>query len=155
MEKLIFDSGVKEYQINDNGVLRFNPSDLNVYARFLDAMDKIQTVENDLVAKAKEIEKLEDQEQSGVAVLRLMAEADREVKKILTEVFGADNNFDEILGGVNLLAVATNGERVITNFLAVLQPIMVAGAENCAKQQVDAAVAEAKLSQAQRTVARE
>lgn len=150
MEKLIFDSGVKEYQINDNGVLRFNPSDPNVYARFLDAMDKIQTVENDLVAKAKEIEKLEDQEQSGVAVLRLMAEADREVKKILTEVFGADNNFDEVLGGVNLLAVATNGERVITNFLAVLQPIMVAGAENCAKQQADAAVAEAKLNRAQR-----
>lgn len=150
MEKLFFDSGVKEYQVNDNGVLRFNPSDPNVYARFLDAMDKIQTVENDLVAKAKEIEKLEDQKQSGVAVLRLMSDADREVKKILTEVFGADNDFDEILGGVNLLAVATNGERVITNFLAVLQPIMVAGAENCAKQQVDAAVAEAKLNRAQR-----
>lgn len=150
MEKLIFDNGIKEYQINDGGVLRFNPSDPNVYTRFLDVMDKIQTVENELVAKAKEIEKAEDQSQSGAAVLRLMAEADRETKKLLAEVFGEENDFDAILGGVNLLAVATNGERVITNFLEALQPIMVAGAENCAKQQADAAVAEAKLNRAQR-----
>lgn len=150
MEKLIIDSGIKEYQINDNGVLRFNPSDPNVYARFMDAMSKIQSVEDDLVAKAKEIEKTEDQEQNGAAVLRLMAEADRENKKILTEVFGEDNDFDKLLGGVNLLAVASNGERVITNLLAAIQPIMVAGAENCAKQQADKAVAKAKLNRAQR-----
>lgn len=150
MEKLIFDTGVKEYQINDNGVLRFNPSDPNVYARFLAAMGKIEAVENALVNKAQEIESIEDQSESGAAVLQLMAEADREIKIILSEVFGQANNFDEILGGVNLLAVTANGERVITNFLEALQPIMVAGAESCAKQQADAAVAEAKLNRAQR-----
>ena len=150
MEKLIFDTGVKEYQINDNGVLRFNPSDPNVYARFLTAMGKIDEVENTLVNKAQEIESIEDQSESGAAVLQLMAEADREIKIILSEVFGQANNFDEILGGVNLLAVTANGERVITNFLEALQPIMVAGAESCAKQQADAAVAEAKLNRAQR-----
>lgn len=150
MEKLIFDSGIKEYQINDGGVLRFNPSDPNVYARFLDAMEQIQAVENNLVAKAKEIENSENQTESGTAVLRLMAEADRKTKNILTEVFGKANDFDELLGGVNLLAVASNGERVITNFLAALQPIMVAGAESCAKQQAEAAVAEAKMNRAQR-----
>lgn len=150
MEKLIFDTGIKEYQINDDGVLRFNPSDPNVYARFMDAMEQIQTIEKALVAKAKGIEKAEGQTESGAAVLRVMAEADREVKKILTNVFGKGNDFDVLLGGVNLLAVAGNGERVITNFLSVLQPIMVAGAENCAKQQADKAVAEAKLNRAQR-----
>lgn len=150
MEKLFIDSGIKEYQINDNGVLRFNPSDPNVYARFMDAMAQIQAVEDSLVAKAKEIENVEDREQNGAAVLRIMAEADRETKKILTDVFGACNDFDKLLGGVNLLAVAGNGERVITNFLAALQPIMVEGAENCAKQQADKAVAEAKLNRAQR-----
>lgn len=152
MEKLIIDSGIKEYQINDNGVLRFNPSDPNVYARFMDAMGKIQSVEDNLVAKAKELENAESQEANGAAVLRIMAEADRETKKILTEVFGEGNDFDKLLGGVNLLAVASNGERVITNFLAALQPIMVEGAENCAKQQADKAVAEAKLNRAQRRV---
>ena len=79
-----------------------------------------------------------------------MRDADRDTKKILSEVFGADNDFDKILGGVNMLAVAGNGERVITNLLAALQPIMVEGAQNCAKQQADAAVAQAKRSRAQR-----
>lgn len=150
MEKLFFDSGVKEFQVNEGGVLRFNPSDPNVYARFLSVMGKIQAVEDELVAKARDIQQSEDQAESGAAVLRLMSEADRKTKDLLTEAFGAGNDFDEILGGVNLLAVASNGERVITNFLAVLQPIMVSGAENCAKQQADAAVAEAKLNRAQR-----
>ena len=49
MEKLVFDSGVKEYKLGTGGVLRFNPSDPNVYARFMDAMDKIRAVEADLV----------------------------------------------------------------------------------------------------------
>lgn len=150
MEKLIFDTGVKEYKINGSGILRFNPSDPNVYARFLDAMEKIQTVEKKLVDKAAEIEYAGDQEQSGAAVLRMMAEADREIKEILAQVFGAGNDFDKILGGVNLLAVAGNGERVITNLLQALQPIMVSGAESCAKQQVDGAVAQAKQNRAQR-----
>lgn len=150
MEKLTIDSGIKEYQINDSGVLRFNPSDPNVYVRFMEAIDKIQSVEDKLVSKARELEKPENQERNGAAVLQLMAEADREIKKLLTEVFGEDNDFDKLLGGVNLLAVAGNGERVITNFLTVMQPIMVAGAESCAKQHADKAVAEAKLNRAQR-----
>ena len=150
MEKLNFDSGVKEYQINGKGVLRFNPSDPNVYARFMDAMDQIREVEEKLVAKAKELEQDENQEFSGADALRLMREADRETKKILTGVFGDGNDFDEILGGVNLLAVAGNGERVITNLLTALQPIMVSGAENCAKAQADKAVAAAKRNRAQR-----
>lgn len=150
MEKLIFDSGIKEYKLGGCGVLRFNPSDPNVYARFMDAMDKIRKVEEQMVTRAKEIEKSDDQEQSGAAVLRIMRDADRDTKKILSEVFGADNDFEKILGGVNVLAVAGNGQRVITNLLAALQPIMVEGAEACAKQQTDAAVAQAKQNRAQR-----
>lgn len=150
MEKLIIDSGIREYQINESGVLRFNPSDPNVYARFIGAMDKIQSVEDKLVTKAKALEKVENQERNGAAALKIMAEADREIKQLLTEVFGEVNDFDKLLGGVNLLAVAGNGERVITNFLTAMQPIMVAGAESCAKQHADKAVAEAKLNRAQR-----
>ena len=150
MEKLLFDSGVKEYQIGDSGVLRFNPSDPNVYARFMDAMGAIQTVEGNLVAKAKELEKLNGAEESGAAVLKIMAEADREIKKILSDIFGGENDFDKILGGINLLAVAGNGERVITNLLNALQPVMVEGAQNCAKRQAGAAVAKAQQNRAQR-----
>ena len=154
MEKLVFDSGSKEYKLGSGGVLRFNPSDPNVYARFMDAMDKIRAVETDLVEKAKGLEQVEQQEESGAAVLRIMRDADRDTKKILSEVFGAENDFEKILGGVNVLAVAGNGERVITNLLAALQPIMVQGAEACAKQRSDAAVAQAKQDRAQRRAAK-
>lgn len=146
MEKIVFDSGIKEYEINNNGVLRFNPSDPNVYARFVDAAGEITKIEEMLVQKAKEHEVEED----GTAALRLLAEADKQIKEILNGVFGNGNDFDVIMGGVNLMAVATNGERVITNLIQALMPIMEAGAKLCSKQQVDNAVQQARLNRAAR-----
>ena len=139
MEKISFDSGVRSYKINGAGVLRFNPGDPNVYARFLEAADKLQEVETALVAEAKIIP-----EADGGAVVQLLNRADREMKGILSWVFGQENDFDKILGGVNLLAVADNGQRVVTNLLEALQPILVEGAERCAKEKVDAALKKAK-----------
>lgn len=139
MEKISFDSGVKSYKINGAGVLRFNPGDPNVYARFLEAADKLQEVENALVAEAKTLP-----EADGAAVVQLLNRADKEIKGILSWVFGQENDFDTILGGVNLLAVADNGQRVVTNLLEALQPILVEGAERCAKEKVDAALKKAK-----------
>lgn len=151
MEKIIFDNGVKEYQINDNGVLRFNPSDPNVYARFFDAAEKIQQIEKDLTKKGKALVKAEgNEEENGEAAIRLMQEADKEVKDLLNQVFGEENDFDKLLGGVNLLAVAVNGERVITNLLQALMPIIEDGAKRCADQRVGAAVASAKKNRAAR-----
>lgn len=147
MEKIIFDSGVKEYQINDNGVLRFNPSDPNVYARFFEAAEQIQIIEKELVASG---EVLQNQENVGEAAVQLMKEADKKVKEILGQVFGPGNDFDQMLGGVNLLAVACNGERVITNLLQALLPIIEDGAKRCTDQQVGAAVQLAQKNRAAR-----
>lgn len=147
MEKIIFDSGVKEYQINDNGVLRFNPSDPNVYARFFDAAEQIQQIEKELVASG---EALQDKENTGEAAIQLMKEADKKVKDILGQVFGPGNDFDQMLGGVNLLAVACNGERVITNLMQALLPIIEDGAQKCADQRVGDAVQLAQKNRAAR-----
>ncbi len=147
MEKLIFDSGIREFQINDNGVLRFNPSDPNVYARLLDSLDSMKAVERDLMEKAQALP-----QEDGAAVLRLMSDADKRMKEILGGVFGPENDFQEILGGVNVMAVCDNGERAITNLLNALMPILQAGAERCARQQADAAVAEARQNRAERGV---
>lgn len=145
MENIVFDSGVKEYRINGTGVLRFNPSDPNLYARFLDGLDRVKGLEQELTVRAQELDA-----DSGETVLRLMREADSRIKGVLTEVFGGDNDLDQALGGVNLLAVAGNGERVITNLLEALQPVLVAGAESYARQQADAAVAQARQDRARR-----
>ena len=146
MEKIIFDSGVKEFKINGSGVLRFNPGDPNVYARFLEAAEKIRAVEEELTRQAKEM----PQEDSGKAAVKLMAEADKQMKEILGWVFGSANNFDKILGGVNLLAVAGNGERVVTNLFTALQPILVEGAKRCANEKTQEAVRKANARRASR-----
>ena len=139
MEKLHFDSGIKSYRVGE-GVLKFNPSDPNVYARFLEAAEKIQTVEQELQQQAQSLVG----EDAGSAAVKLMEQADKKIKELLSRVFGSHNDFDEMLQGVNLLAVADNGERVITNFFEALQPVLVAGAKRCASQTAQAAVAKAK-----------
>ena len=145
MEQLIFDSGIKEYQINGKGVLRFNPSDPNVYARFMDLVPKINEIEQEMNNKAGQID-YSDKAAAGHEKLRIMRETDQRVKSVLNEVFGQENDFDKILEGVNLMAVASNGQRVVSNLMDALQPIMEEGAQACVRSEVDAA----KLNREQR-----
>lgn len=153
MENIVFDSGIKEYRINEGGTLRFNPSDPNLYVRFLDAMDKVKAMEKELAEGAAALESSDDPARSGAAILRLMQEADCKIKAILTEVFGGDNDFDRILAGVNLLAMGSNGQRVIINLLSALEPILTAGAQSYADSQTQTAVARAKQNRAKRKAA--
>ena len=126
MKKIKFDSGLEEILIG-GGVLRFNPTDPNLFARFETAAAKLETVEKDMVEKAQGAE--------GMAVMQLLHDADRQMKEILSWVFGSGNDFDAILQGVNLLAVAGNGQRVVTNLFEALEPVLVAGAKRCADRQ--------------------
>ena len=145
MQKLNFDLGLKEYEIG-GGVLRFNPGDPNVYARFSEAGNRLTAVEKKLVAKAEAV----GNEAPGETVLALMAEADREIKEILAWIFGDHNDFDAIFCGTNVMGVGSNGERVITNFISAVQPILEAGAKKCASQQVNGALNKSRKNRAQR-----
>ena len=129
MEKIQFDSGLRSYRINGGHVLRFNPGDPNLYARFLESVEKLKAVEEELTGKAQ-AETSEPQQ-----ILQLLTQADTKMKEILNWVFGGDNDFYKILGGINLLAVTENGERVVTNLFAALEPVLVEGAKYCAGQQ--------------------
>lgn len=139
MEKISFDNGVKEYRLG-SGVLRFNPGDPNLYVRFAGAMDKLQGMEQELTQQAKLLEDKQD----GTAAVQLMRKADLRMKELLNWVFGGSNDFDALLDGGNLLAVAGNGERVITNLLDALQPVLTRGLERCAREKTREAVAQAK-----------
>lgn len=129
MEKIQFDSGIRSYRINGAGILRFNPGDPNLYSRFLEAVEKLKEVEAELTRQAEAAE--------GAQVVKLMKQADEKMKEILSWVFGPDNDFHALLGGVNLLAIADNGERVVTNLFAALEPVLVEGAKRCAGQQAE------------------
>lgn len=151
MEQLNIDIGLKSYQFVEGGKpLVFNPSDPNVYARYSNAMEEIKAVEKEMAAKANAIvaadDSVEAQAEAGMKALQVMEETDRRMKGILDGIFGGGNNFNEILMGVNLMAVTASGDRVINSLLEALAPIMEKGAKTC----VEAEVREAKLNREQR-----
>jgi len=115
MEKLNFDTGVKTYRVGA-GELKFNPSDPNVYARFLEVLDALSALEEELPGSA------------GQEAAAALSEADKALKEQLNHVFGPGNDLEAVFSGVSLLAVGSNGERLITNFLAAIEPILSAGA---------------------------
>ena len=120
MKEIKFDTGIKTYQINESGVLRFNPSDPNLYKRFKDLRVEIEQIQKDYHERLKTAETGED-------AIDLLAEYDARVKKSLSHVFGGENDFDSILSGANVMAVASNGKLVITNFLDAMIPIVDEG----------------------------
>lgn len=122
METLTLDLGIREYRLG-SGVLRFNPADPNVYQRFLQAARNIAALERELTASA---------ETSGEELIALLSRLDGQIKQELTAVFGGDNDLEACLSGVNVLAVGSNGERIITNLFAALEPILTEGARLCA-----------------------
>lgn len=130
MEQIQFDSGMVSYRVNGKGELRFNPADPNLYARFMQLGDKISQMENQL-----------NELQEPAARFQ---QADARIKEMLGWVFGAHNDFDALLDGVSLLAVATNGNRVLDNLLQALEPILAAGVRQYAQELTDTAVAAAK-----------
>ena len=130
MKQLTIDTGVREFEINGSGVLRFNPSDPNVYNRFFAAETTLTELDAEAQKRMEQIEAdFPDDNQRVGAELAVLAEYDRKIKEVLNGVFGAGNDFDEILHGVNLAAVAGNGRRVVTNLLDALTPIIREGAE--------------------------
>lgn len=144
MKQLSIDTGIQEFQINGGGVLRFNPSDPNVYSRFFSITEEVGKIDEEL---AREVSGLE--EGDGEGALKALETADAKAKALLNEVFGLDNDFDRILGGVNIMAAGANGKRVIVNLFEALAPIFEAGAKKCA----DAKLAAAKQNRAARRAA--
>jgi len=122
MENLNLDLGAVEYRITGGGVLRFNPADPNVYGRFLDARQDLERLQKAFQKKAKAAKE-------GAQVLALLQEADRALKDLLGLIFPG-NDFDEAVGGVNLLAVNPSGKTVAESLLTALEDILSRGAKS-------------------------
>lgn len=144
MENLIFDNGVKEYSINGRATLCFNPADPNVYARYVDSVEKINQIETEMRTAGAALD--ENAPDYAKKSLDIMRDADAKVKAMLRETFGPQNDFDAIFDGVNVMGVAVNGKMVITNFMEMLAPIL----EDGAKRFVDQAVGKKRMNRQQR-----
>ena len=145
--ELNIDTGVEEFRVNGRGVLRFNPADPNLYHRFFAVGAELDGYD---AALTKALAALDgDEQQRAAAGLALLNEYDGKIKK-LTGIFGAENDFDAILGGVNLAGVGANGKRVVQNLLEALTPILREGAERRLTAAAAAAAARADAARAER-----
>lgn len=159
MQKISIDTGVQEFEINGGtaqggGVLRFNPSDPNVYNRFFAMRGTLEALDEELNQEAKKLESAEmEQTEKAAAMLALLARYDGKIKAALAEIFGQENDFDKILAGVSLAAVAGNGQRVVQNLMEALAPILTEGAQLGADTKADAALEKAQANRAQRRAA--
>lgn len=154
MKKLSFDTGIQEYKINGSGILRFNPSDPNVYARFSDSQEMIQKLGEEYEEKTLlMLSESDDTSEIGIKITAILRDIDVKIKKQLQYVFGKENDFDEILEGINLYAPAGNGQMVLTNLLNALKPIINDGIKKYAESQADEAIKGAKLNREQRRAA--
>ena len=148
--KLILDDGVLELEINDNGILRFNPSDFNLYQRFCALVKELPEIEKQYIHEVEApSENASNLELAGRELDRAK-KIDAAVKERLSNVFGPQNDFDKLLGGVNLMAYGSNGERVITNLLNALHPYLEDGVNKHMKGAAEQAVAEAKAAREMR-----
>lgn len=99
--------------------LSFNPADPNLYVRFQTAVERLNVIGAKLCRETEDF-----------AVF--MYQADKELKALLAWVFPG-NDFEDILSGVNLLAVTKSGKTVFENFIEALTPVLCEGAESCAE----------------------
>ena len=121
MDQLKVDLGIEEFDLGC-GVLRFNPADPNLYARFLDLEPQLESLQQALSQKTA-------QATDARSLLKALEDTDRKLKNLLTGVFGEENDFSKLLCGVNLLSTAGNGLSVAENLLAALEPVLERGAE--------------------------
>ena len=116
MDQLEWNTGIREFPLG-SGVVRFNPTDPNVYRRFSQLGSRLEEICGGI---------------SGEDMMEQMADADEKMKKALGQVFGPGNDFDDLLQGVSLFAKAENGQTVLMNLLGALEPILHRGAQECA-----------------------
>ena len=112
-----------EYTINGGAVLRFDPQDPKTRKQFAKAEAKIRAIEKQLTGKLNAVKKKSAQG-AGEAAIDLMCRTDKRMKAVLNTAFGPGNDFDKLWDGVSLVAVASNGKRVVDNLLDMLQEQM-------------------------------
>ena len=136
MDRFCVDLGVETFPLG-SGVLRFNPTDPNLYTRFMDMEPQLQQLRQQLLQETQ-------QAQDAASVLKSLEQTDRQFKQLLTQVFGQQNDFSKLLEGVNLLAVTQNGVTVAENLLSALEPVLTQGAQRFVQAQTRAAVEKAR-----------
>ena len=112
MENLSFDEGLKSYKINGdpNRILRFNPGDVNILARYKEVVNNINNIAKELPdAKIKPDGTAEDNAEIVGAQLTAFDEA---LKKQINYLFNADA-YDVLFAGQSPLCRVGTGRKLL------------------------------------------
>jgi len=113
-----FDTGVVEYNINDDVTVRINPTDLSFVERVFqtfDAMDAKQEAYNAAVEAEKET----------AGIFRIAREMDEEMRGMIDDVFGAEV-CGPVFGNVSVYALSDGLPLWANLMLAVIDEMDVA-----------------------------
>lgn len=148
MEKLNISLGIRSFQLQEGcPPLRFRPDDPNVYARVLEAVDTLEAIGTEYTEEARKVDT--ESENGAKDALLLMKRYDAKAKSVLNEAFGAQNNFDHILGGVSLLNT-TDGKPNFEIVLDALTPLFEDGIHKYADELAKSEGANAAMNREQR-----
>lgn len=111
MAKLQFDTGVREYEINDSCTVRFNPCDPVFTERLFRVFDKLGRMQED---GEKENVGTDD----GEKLFDLIRERDKEMRADIDSIFG-EPVCDRIFAGIGVYALA-GGLPLWANFLMAI-----------------------------------
>ncbi|MEA5059381.1 MAG: hypothetical protein VB049_05015 [Candidatus Pelethousia sp.] len=114
MATLSFETGIKTFDINGDPerVISFNPTDLNFIHRLYEAFRRIDALHKGYQIKA---DKLTDPEK----VLKVLHQADGEIRKLLDETF-LDAVSDKVFGGQSTYAITSDGVPLWMGFLVAV-----------------------------------
>lgn len=150
MEKLIINTGLKRYEINDNGaIFSFNPSDINLYARFLKMREKIIEIGEKIEKQGNELNQSNQDEVETFAIM--MSDADKLCKQAFSECFGSMNDFDHIFDGVNVFSPTITGNWLITDFVMAITPLIEKEVALFTKEKAKRKAAQVKQNKTKRT----
>ena len=146
VKKLKLNSGIETYDI-DNGTekgakLKVNFSDTNLYSRFLEMEKSLSDIEKEFEVETSEFKGEIDEtgfsnQTQSRNVIKIMRDFDVKIKNKLSDVFGSDNDFDNIFAGVNVMSLDGKGNSIISNFLSMITPIIEQSLDNVRKADSD------------------
>ena len=120
MAKIVFDNGIKTYDIEDEkgnlrGQISFNPADINMFKRY-EAVEKAVEDAYTVFAEA---------DRANADYLKLFEETDTNVKNKINEFFD-DMNASNVIFGSQHVFNMHNGKTLLERFMTMIMPVIKA-----------------------------
>ena len=112
--KLIYDDGLRTYELPNGKTIRFNPTDPNIYKRCVEAFENAKKLEDEL--RAQKIDLDTDGKPKQDTAIEIMQQMDAEIRKLTDYALNAEVS-EAVYGQQSVFALVANGEYLFISFL--------------------------------------